>query len=237
MRRPCPPRGAHPELGLVPSVGFGKRVQIPAKMSHVDIPSSRAAPHLADRRPLIPDKAVRNPRTTSCLHWTNSFTSNREGERDTDKMDHVRMDAPFQMPGMAPPPLMNPPPQIFGGYTPDGLPLQHLPPELAAQMFSDHGLMDDTSEAKRRRIARVSLSLLRCALGPMAPQRQLTWVLDRPVTCAGRRRLSVTASYHVVRIVSIIRQIASSHRLRRRGIRPKGMLQTVLSRCHKVQHG
>jgi hypothetical protein len=66
------------------------------------------------------------------------------------------MDAPFQMSAVGPPPpLLNPPPQIFGGYTPDGLPLQQLPPELAAQMFGDHGLMDDTNEAKRRRIARV----------------------------------------------------------------------------------
>ncbi|KAM0278652.1 hypothetical protein ACHAQH_005039 [Verticillium albo-atrum] len=62
----------------------------------------------------------------------------------------------FQMPHMAhPPPMMNPPPQIFGGYTPDGMSIQHLPPDLAAQMFPDHStLLDDANEAKRRRIAR-----------------------------------------------------------------------------------
>lgn len=62
----------------------------------------------------------------------------------------------FQMPHMAnPPPMMNPPPQIFGGYSHDGIPMQHLPPELAAQMFGDPStLLDDTNEAKRRRIAR-----------------------------------------------------------------------------------
>lgn len=62
----------------------------------------------------------------------------------------------FQMPHMANgPPMMNPPPQIFGGYAPDGMTMQHLPPELAAQMFSDHStLLDDTNEAKRRRISR-----------------------------------------------------------------------------------
>jgi hypothetical protein len=58
----------------------------------------------------------------------------------------------FQMPHM-----VNPPPQIFGGYAPDGMQMQHLPPELAAQMFGDPAtLLDDTNEAKRRRIARVS---------------------------------------------------------------------------------
>ncbi|KAK4127374.1 hypothetical protein N657DRAFT_566444 [Parathielavia appendiculata] len=50
---------------------------------------------------------------------------------------------------------MNPPPQIFGGYSEHGLPIQQLPPDLmAAQMFGDHGLLEDTNEAKRRRIAR-----------------------------------------------------------------------------------
>lgn len=62
------------------------------------------------------------------------------------------------MPAMAqpPPPLMNQPPQIFGDSY-HGLPIQHLPPELTAQMFGDPGaLLDDANEAKRRRIARVS---------------------------------------------------------------------------------
>jgi hypothetical protein len=66
-------------------------------------------------------------------------------------MDHMA----FQMSGM-PPPMMNQPPQIFGAYTADGMPVPHLPPELAAQMFSDPTLLDDANEAKRRRIARVS---------------------------------------------------------------------------------
>ncbi|KAI8625154.1 N-terminal binuclear Zn cluster-containing protein [Xylariaceae sp. FL1651] len=69
-------------------------------------------------------------------------------------MDHLRMDpGGFQIPGMPPPPLMNQPPQIFGGYGHDGLPV--LPPELAAQMgFDPSSLLDDVNEAKRRRIAR-----------------------------------------------------------------------------------
>lgn len=59
--------------------------------------------------------------------------------------------------GQPPPQLMNQPPQIFGDY--HGLPMQHLPPELTAQMFGDpNALLDDANEAKRRRIARVSLS-------------------------------------------------------------------------------
>ncbi|KAK3299428.1 fungal-specific transcription factor domain-containing protein [Chaetomium fimeti] len=68
-------------------------------------------------------------------------------------MDH-NMHSGFQMP-IAPPPLMNPPPQIFGGYNEHGLQMPQLPPDLmAAQMFGDHGLLEDTNEAKRRRIAR-----------------------------------------------------------------------------------
>ncbi|KAG5989641.1 hypothetical protein E4U52_005393 [Claviceps spartinae] len=62
----------------------------------------------------------------------------------------------FQMPDMAPPPLMNQPPQVFGGYNGDGLPnVPHMPPDLAAHMFPDtQFLMEDTFEAKRRRIAK-----------------------------------------------------------------------------------
>ncbi|KAK0720446.1 fungal-specific transcription factor domain-containing protein [Lasiosphaeris hirsuta] len=67
-------------------------------------------------------------------------------------MDH--MHGGFQMP-MAAPPLLNQPPQIFGSYTEHGMPLHQLPPDLSvAQMFGDHGLLDDSNEAKRRRIAR-----------------------------------------------------------------------------------
>ncbi|KYK61473.1 binuclear Zn cluster-containing protein [Drechmeria coniospora] len=59
----------------------------------------------------------------------------------------------FQIPGMVPPPMMNQPPQIFGGYGTEGIP--QLPPELASHMFSDSSLlMEDSNEAKRRRIAR-----------------------------------------------------------------------------------
>ncbi|TGJ86027.1 hypothetical protein E0Z10_g2787 [Xylaria hypoxylon] len=70
-------------------------------------------------------------------------------------MDHLRVDpGSFHIPGMHPPPLMNQPPQIFGAYSHDGLPI--LPPELAAQMgFDPSALLDDVNEAKRRRIARV----------------------------------------------------------------------------------
>ncbi|KAI1117235.1 N-terminal binuclear Zn cluster-containing protein [Nemania sp. NC0429] len=69
-------------------------------------------------------------------------------------MDHLRADpGGFRIPGMHPPPLMNPPPSIFGAYGHDGLPV--LPPELAAQMgFDPSALLDDMNEAKRRRIAR-----------------------------------------------------------------------------------
>ena len=72
----------------------------------------------------------------------------------------------FQMPGMATPQLMNPPPPIFGPYGADGLPVQQLPPDLAGHMFSDNVLMEDTNEAKRRRIARVRESPSLLLAGP-----------------------------------------------------------------------
>jgi hypothetical protein len=60
----------------------------------------------------------------------------------------------FQMPQMAAPPLMNPPPQIFGAYVPDGMPNMNLK-DLNQPIFGDASLMDESLEAKRRRIARV----------------------------------------------------------------------------------
>lgn len=72
-------------------------------------------------------------------------------------MDRIRVDpGGFQVPGMHPPPqLMNQPPQIFGHYSHDGMPV--LPPDIAAQIgFDPTSLLDDPNEAKRRRIARVS---------------------------------------------------------------------------------
>lgn len=70
-------------------------------------------------------------------------------------MDH---NMGFHMPGM-PPPLTNHPPQVFGAYPgPDGLPAQPMPPDMTAHMFTDHLLMDESSEAKRRRIARVRVA-------------------------------------------------------------------------------
>ncbi|KAH7318516.1 fungal-specific transcription factor domain-containing protein [Stachybotrys elegans] len=62
----------------------------------------------------------------------------------------------FHIPGMQPP-RMNAPPRIFGAYGPDGLPVMpQLPHDMAAHMFPDahHILLDESNEAKRRRIAR-----------------------------------------------------------------------------------
>lgn len=52
------------------------------------------------------------------------------------------------------PPLMNPPPRIFGNMNPNGSP---MPASLAASMFAADDLDDghDQGDAKRRRIARV----------------------------------------------------------------------------------
>ena len=56
---------------------------------------------------------------------------------------------------MPAPPLMNPPPQIFGAYGPDGQPLPADLPDMTGPMFTDGMLLDESNEAKRRRIARV----------------------------------------------------------------------------------
>lgn len=77
------------------------------------------------------------------------------GSEPSIAMDHHL--AGFQIPAMAQPPLMNQPPQIFGANAYDTMQMQHMSPELTAQMFGDPSmLLDDTSDAKRRRIARVS---------------------------------------------------------------------------------
>ncbi|KAK8100303.1 hypothetical protein PG999_010677 [Apiospora kogelbergensis] len=67
-------------------------------------------------------------------------------------MDHLRVDpGGFHVHGMPPPQLANQPPQIFGTYLHDGMPV--MPPDL--QMgFDPSSLMGDENEAKRRRIAR-----------------------------------------------------------------------------------
>lgn len=76
----------------------------------------------------------------------------------------------FQIPAMAQSTLMNQPPQIFGTHAYDGMRMQNLSPELTAQMFGDSTmLLDDSNEAKRRRIARVSPVGSACVLGVSPP--------------------------------------------------------------------
>ena len=137
-------------------------------------------------------------------------------------MDH--MHSGFQMP-MAAPPLMNPPPQIFGGYPEHGMQMHQLPPDLSvAQMFGDHGLLDDSNEAKRRRIARVSL----LAGDGLVDKREKPGSLMRfvppyrLVICAGRRKSSAMVNCLPARTASTTKQTASSHRWKRRGIHRKG---------------
>ncbi|TAQ84558.1 hypothetical protein B7494_g7108 [Chlorociboria aeruginascens] len=61
----------------------------------------------------------------------------------------------FRLPQVQPPPLMNPPPQIFGSYDPDGLSVLSNLPDMMDPIFTEGMLMDESTEAKRRRIARV----------------------------------------------------------------------------------
>jgi hypothetical protein len=57
---------------------------------------------------------------------------------------------------MAAPSLVNPQaPQMFGNYSEHGIPIHGGPQDLTAHMFGDpNSLMDDSNDAKRRRIAR-----------------------------------------------------------------------------------
>lgn len=54
--------------------------------------------------------------------------------------------------------MMNAPPQMFGGYSNDGLPMS-MPDLSQGQLYGDGSLMDTSEEAKRRRIARVSRAI------------------------------------------------------------------------------
>ena len=64
----------------------------------------------------------------------------------------------YQMPnGLQPPPIMNQPPQVFGQYDHEGLPMPGSLQDHSGMFVGGDGtFMDESSEAKRRRIARVS---------------------------------------------------------------------------------
>jgi hypothetical protein len=77
------------------------------------------------------------------------------------------MDPLHEMNGfaMSAPQLMNhqAPTQVFGAYTADGIPMN---PTMNDMVFGDPStLMDDSNEAKRRRIARVRHQW-HCTIGP-----------------------------------------------------------------------
>ncbi|ATY60138.1 fungal specific transcription factor domain-containing [Cordyceps militaris] len=96
-------------------------------------------------------------------------------------MDHMG----FQMPGSGPP-LMNQPPQIFGSYAQDGMPNMAHIPDMTAHMFSDAQLlMEDTNDAKRRRISRASFSSNSAA----ATAQTLHTARRRLTTCADQTGL------------------------------------------------
>ena len=67
-----------------------------------------------------------------------------------DSFQPQQIDNGFDMP-----PLMNTPPQVFGAYNADGSPLA---PQIDGSLFADDqaGMgIEESNEAKRRRIARV----------------------------------------------------------------------------------
>jgi hypothetical protein len=130
-------------------------------------------------------------------------------------MDPRHDNTGFVMPNMSAPSLMNPPPQLFGGYRgTDGLSSINLA-DLSQPVYGDATLMDESIEAKRRRIARVGH--IRDIEG------EAHWADGyRLVICVGRRRSSVTGSCRLARIVSTTRQNVFSHKWKRRGILRRG---------------
>jgi hypothetical protein len=70
-------------------------------------------------------------------------------------MDSMHRESNSFIPQISAPPLMNPPPQIFGAYTADGMPMPSTLPDMSGPLFGDGTLLDESNEAKRRRIARV----------------------------------------------------------------------------------
>ena len=120
------------------------------------------------------------------------------------------------MPQISAPPILNPPPQIFGAYNADGLPISALP-DLNGPIFGDGTLLDESNEAKRRRIARVRFEVLR-------RKNEIDKKADdgRLVICAGRRRSSVMENYQLARIASTTKQNVSLRRSRRRGTLQRG---------------
>ncbi|KAI9646677.1 hypothetical protein NHQ30_004674 [Ciborinia camelliae] len=129
-------------------------------------------------------------------------------------MDSMHHDNDAFMPQISPPSLMNPPPQIFGAYTADGLPISPALPDLNGTIFGDGTLLDESNEAKRRRIARVGFNLLRRKMYKRTDEGRL-------VICAGRRRLSAMESSQLVRTASTTKQNVFLLRWKRRGTHQK----------------
>lgn len=113
------------------------------------------------------------------------------------------------------PQLMNQPPQVFGGFNPDGSP---IPAVLNGPIFSDDGTggsVDDNNDAKRRRIARVSTS----------SKKRLAVANNhwkRPAICAERRRSNAMERCQNVPIASTTKRSAPSRRWKRNAILPRG---------------
>lgn len=129
-------------------------------------------------------------------------------------MDSMHHDNNVFMPQISAPPLMNPPPQIFGAYDAAGLPITSIP-DLTGPLFGDGTLLDESNEAKRRRIARVGFCVLQKKMDKKADDGRL-------VICAGRRRLNAMESYQLVHTASTTKQTVSLHRSRKREARLKG---------------
>lgn len=195
-----PPSPPHLQLPSPPSIGTP--IAHDDQLSSWGTPTRRHFPPKSQQHSTPPLSDCLSPYTIPVGITTSNFAN----------MNHPA----FQIPGM-PPAMINQPPQIFG-Y--DGMPA--ITADMASQMFSDNMLLDDTVEAKRRRIAKASFALTRSPTQPLT--RRLAC---RPVTCAARRRSSATESCPPVDIVPTTRPNAYSRKLRRSALPPRGMSYTL----------
>ena len=92
--------------------------------------------------------------------------------------------------------------------------------DLSQPLFGDGTLLDESNEAKRRRIARVGIYICDCCARDVLDCTDV--LLFRLAICVGKRKSSAMEKCPRVRIVLIIKRNVYSHKLRRRGIHQRG---------------
>lgn len=150
----------NPKPRSTPSRPACAPISKPARYSHCADHATRA---LIDNIIYGPYQASANPPRLRSSHRARCAKDTAQVVMDRPPMNQVPM--PPQHPALQysnPPPLRNPPPQVFGSFAPDASPVSN---SYAQQLYADdpnsYSQDDPTGDseqgdAKRRRIARVS---------------------------------------------------------------------------------